>query len=80
MYVIVVFLLLPKIRGEADGGAAFKGNPTYFPWSCAEIVFTPKGKEPVVVGTFGIMRPEVLKSFDQSFPISAVEMNLEPFV
>lgn len=52
---------------------------TYFPGRAAEIVLTsPKtGKEPVVIGTFGILHPEVLGAFDILYPTSAVELDLE---
>lgn len=31
------------------------------------------------VGEFGIVHPEVLAAFDIPFPVSALEINLEPF-
>jgi len=55
---------------------------TYFPGRAAEILLTsPKtGKEPVVIGTFGILHPEVLGAFDIKYPTSAVELDLEPLL
>lgn len=55
---------------------------TYFPGRAAEILLTsPKsGKEPVVIGTFGILHPEVLGNFDILYPTSAVELNLDPLL
>jgi phenylalanyl-tRNA synthetase beta subunit len=74
-----------EVRGKSDS-AEWKGDPAYFEWSCGEIVFTladgngePAG-EPVVVGCFGILHPNVLKSYKQDYPIAAVEMQLEPFL
>lgn len=32
------------------------------------------------VGEFGVVHPEVLAAFDIQFPVSALEINLEPFV
>ena len=32
-----------------------------------------------VVGAFGIVHPEVLEAFEVAFPVSALEINLEPF-
>ena len=32
------------------------------------------------VGEFGVVHPEVLTAFDVPFPVSALELNLEPFV
>ena len=41
-----------------------------------------KGKSAPVaacVGKFGVIHPQVLKAFDIPFPVSALEINLEPF-
>lgn len=32
-----------------------------------------------VVGSFGVVHPEVLDNFEMAFPVSALEMTLEPF-
>ena len=56
---------------------------TYFPGRAAEILLTsPKnsGEEEVVIGTFGILHPEVLGSFDILYPTSAMELNLDPLL
>jgi phenylalanyl-tRNA synthetase beta chain len=54
---------------------------TYFPGRAAEILLTsPKNgtkEEPVVIGTFGILHPEVLGNFDIMYPTSAMELNLD---
>lgn len=31
------------------------------------------------VGTFGIIHPEVLEAFDIPYPVTALELNIEPF-
>lgn len=31
------------------------------------------------VGQFGVVHPEVLQAFDITYPVSALELNLEPF-
>lgn len=33
-----------------------------------------------VVGRFGVVHPEVLANFDISYPVSALELNIEPFL
>ena len=54
------------------------GSGTYFPGRAAEILLTsPKGGKRVVVGTFGILHPDVLGNFDINYPTSAVELDLE---
>lgn len=54
---------------------------TYFPGRAAEILLTSpkngKKEEPVVIGTFGILHPEVLGNFDIMYPTSAMELNLD---
>lgn len=32
-----------------------------------------------VVGAFGVVHPEALEAFEVAFPVSALELNLEPF-
>ena len=53
-------------------------NPTFFPGRAAALMLTTPAKaEPVCIGTFGILHPEVLKSFEFQYPVSAVELDLE---
>ena len=49
-----------------------------FPSMNAEIVlkFLKDGKE-TVVGTMGVMHPEVLHNFDVSYPCSVVELDVD---
>ena len=50
-------------------------NPTYFPGRCADIMH---GDD--VVGSFGIVHPQVLENFEIGFPCSSFEFNIEPFL
>ena len=52
---------------------------TYFPGRAAEVLLTsPKtGGKQVVIGTFGILHPNVLGEFDINYPTSAVELELD---
>jgi phenylalanyl-tRNA synthetase beta chain len=54
-------------------------NLTYFPSRCADIYLRQKG-ETRVIGSFGILHPEVLEKFGINFPTSAMEFDLEPFL
>ncbi|KAF9584696.1 phenylalanine--tRNA ligase subunit beta [Lunasporangiospora selenospora] len=54
-------------------------NPTYFPSRSADIYLRQKG-ETKVIGSFGILHPEVLEKFGFNFPTSALEFDLEPFL
>mmetsp|Transcript_26214 Transcript_26214/g.55241 ORF Transcript_26214/g.55241 Transcript_26214/m.55241 type:complete len:646 (+) Transcript_26214:147-2084(+) len=64
------------IRELKQGASDYAG--TYFPGRAAEILLTsPNGGERVVIGTFGILHPEVLANFDINYPTSAVELDLE---
>lgn len=49
-------------------------QPEYFPGRSAEVVYGD-----AVVGQFGIVHPEALEAFGVAFPVSALELNLEPF-
>uniref|UniRef100_A0A7S2H2G7 phenylalanine--tRNA ligase n=1 Tax=Helicotheca tamesis TaxID=374047 RepID=A0A7S2H2G7_9STRA len=54
---------------------------TYFPGRAAMVVVRNPGVEgEVVLGTFGILHPKVLKNFDVSYPASCVELDLSPLL
>lgn len=50
-------------------------NPTFFPGRRADVYYKNK-----VIGSFGIVHPLTLQKFDISYPCSAMELNLEPFL
>jgi phenylalanyl-tRNA synthetase beta chain len=54
-------------------------DPTYFHGQAASIHVSMNGKEQVV-GQLGVLHPTVLKNFELSFVVSALEMNLEAFL
>lgn len=55
--------------------------PTYFPGRGAEIHFREApGKPPVVLGSLGVLHPEVLASFEIPYVASSLEIDLEVFV
>mmetsp|Transcript_18226 Transcript_18226/g.28402 ORF Transcript_18226/g.28402 Transcript_18226/m.28402 type:complete len:632 (-) Transcript_18226:326-2221(-) len=55
---------------------------TFFPGRCADILLTYPGSggAQLKIGSFGILHPEVLKSFDIQYPASSVELDLEPLL
>lgn len=56
-------------------------EPTYFPGRCADIMIKQQtGESLLKLGTFGVLHPEVLRSFELLYPCSIVEMDLEPLV
>jgi phenylalanyl-tRNA synthetase beta chain len=56
-------------------------DPSYFPGRCAKVLITDaNNKKPFVVGTFGILHPEVISAFALTLPCSALELNLEQFL
>lgn len=50
-------------------------DPSYFPGRCANIVH--KG---TVIGRVGVLHPTVLHAFELTYPCSAIEICIEPFV
>jgi len=70
-----------EIHKLKEGGNDDVGG-TYFPGRAAEILLSsPKtGGEMIVMGTFGVLHPEVLGNFDIMYPTSAVELNLDPLL
>lgn len=49
-------------------------QPSYFPGRQATVHYG--GQE---VGVFGVVHPEVLEAFEVPYPVSALEVNIEPF-
>lgn len=54
-------------------------DPCCFPGMGAEIVlhWEEEGREDQVVGTFGVVHPEVLQNFEVTYPCSILEMDVE---
>eukprot|EP00195_Chlamydomonas_chlamydogama_P013016 CAMPEP_0202900502 /NCGR_PEP_ID=MMETSP1392-20130828/11868_1 /ASSEMBLY_ACC=CAM_ASM_000868 /TAXON_ID=225041 /ORGANISM="Chlamydomonas chlamydogama, Strain SAG 11-48b" /LENGTH=638 /DNA_ID=CAMNT_0049586901 /DNA_START=124 /DNA_END=2041 /DNA_ORIENTATION=+ len=63
---------------ESKAGGSYHWEPTddpcFFPGRQAKIVAFGK-----TVGVFGVVHPEVLLKFDIPYPVSAMELNIEPF-
>ncbi|TMW56401.1 hypothetical protein Poli38472_006411 [Pythium oligandrum] len=85
-----IFQLL-GIRGLVENPEVVKTLPeyyaiepsndnTYFPGRSANIVLYRKDQQPLKLGTYGVLHPEVLRNFDLLHPTSVVEMDLEPLV
>lgn len=54
-------------------------DPTYFPGHAASIHARIGGKE-YVIGAFGVLHPTVLEKYDLKYPVSTLEINIEPFL
>ncbi|CAJ0573148.1 unnamed protein product, partial [Mesorhabditis spiculigera] len=50
--------------------------PSFFPGRCAAVY----GPRKVKIGHVGVLHPEVLAAFGISLPVTALEINLEPFI
>ncbi len=50
-------------------------NETYFPGRRADVFVNGQ-----LIGAFGILHPQVLGAFEISYPTSALEINIEPFL
>lgn len=80
----VMEVLGVPLRGAGDAALEAKFGGSYHWAPCDEPTFFP-GRQAAVyargvrIGTFGIVHPEVLEKFDISSPVSALEINLEPF-
>lgn len=52
----------------------------YFKGRSAEIILEKSDKSSIVLGSMGIIHPQVLSNFDLVYPCSVMEINIEPFV
>lgn len=68
---------LSAAQSEASIGYEWKPSEdsTYFPGRQAAVL--SHGWQ---VGAFGVVHPNVLEKFDIPYPVSALELNIEPFV
>lgn len=55
-------------------------NPTFFEGHAASIHVRVGAGKVRCVGTFGILHPTVLERFELRYPISTLEINVEPFL
>lgn len=76
-YRVVKEGLFYTIQGDDTGLDA----GSYFPCRSADVLLTkPHVGNRVKIGSFGILHPEVLKSFYIQYPASCVEIDLEPLL
>ncbi|GMH34309.1 hypothetical protein BSKO_02143 [Bryopsis sp. KO-2023] len=66
----------PSLEKKLGGSYEWKpiNSATFFPGRQAGVYFKEKQ-----VGNFGVIHPEVLGKFDIDYPVSALEISLEPF-
>uniref|UniRef100_A0A7S4CJL3 phenylalanine--tRNA ligase n=1 Tax=Eutreptiella gymnastica TaxID=73025 RepID=A0A7S4CJL3_9EUGL len=75
-HVLQMLGCAPKSAAQPDGyRIAPSEDAAFFPGRQAEVFV--KGQK---VGIFGIIHPQVLKAFGVGMPVTAMELNLEPFV
>lgn len=74
---LMQLLEVPPVQDKSASGYYLRQgeDPTYFPGRAAEIVAYGQ-----VVGSLGVVHPEVVTAFDLNLPCSAIEINLEPFL
>merc|ERR1719309_1560686 len=74
---LMQLLEVPPVQsGSSDGYFLRQGeDPTFFPGRAADIVAYGQ-----VVGSLGVLHPDVVTGFDLNLPCSAIEINLEPFL
>ncbi|KAJ6144438.1 Phenylalanine--tRNA ligase beta subunit [Penicillium chermesinum] len=65
--------------GESQYFIKELNDPTYFPGHAASIHARIGGKE-YVLGAFGVLHPTVLEKYDLKYPVSTLEINIEPFL
>lgn len=54
-------------------------DPTYFHGHAASIHLRIGGKDHAI-GAFGILHPTVLEKYELKYPVSTLEINIEPFL
>ncbi|KAJ2380602.1 phenylalanine--tRNA ligase subunit beta [Coemansia sp. RSA 2611] len=54
--------------------------PTYLPGRSANVVRVAESGHKTVLGSIGVVHPEVLRNFELDYPVSSFEINIEPFL
>jgi len=74
---VMQLLEVPSVpAGDSSGYCLRQGEDSaYFPGRTADVLCYGQ-----LVGSLGVVHPEVLTAFDLNLPCSAVEINLEPFI
>jgi len=74
---LMQLLEVPPVQDKSARGYYLRQgeDPTYFPGRAAEIVAYGQ-----VVGSLGVVHPDVVTAFDLNLPCSAIEINVEPFL
>lgn len=56
-------------------------DKAYFPGRAANVLFCPgEGKKPILVGSLGVLHPQVMANFEIPYVGSSLELNLAPFL
>ncbi|KAJ2487565.1 phenylalanine--tRNA ligase subunit beta [Coemansia sp. RSA 2320] len=55
-------------------------HPTYLPGRSANVVYVDANGARTVLGSVGVLHPEVLRDFALDYPVSSFEINIEPFL
>ncbi|KAJ2828966.1 phenylalanine--tRNA ligase subunit beta [Coemansia sp. 'formosensis'] len=54
--------------------------PTYLPGRSANVVYVAESGHKTILGSIGVIHPEVLLNFELDYPVSSFEINIEPFL
>ena len=55
-------------------------DPTFYPGHAARIKLRIGQAEAQTIGTMGVLHPTVLEKFELNYPVTTLEINIEPFV
>ncbi|KAJ2612195.1 phenylalanine--tRNA ligase subunit beta [Coemansia sp. RSA 1365] len=77
---IMLALNVPRSKLERGYYLEEAEHPMYLPGRSASVVYTDEQNRRLVLGSIGIMHPEVLVNFELKNPISCFEINIEPFL
>ncbi|KAJ1964666.1 phenylalanine--tRNA ligase subunit beta [Dipsacomyces acuminosporus] len=77
---IMVSLNVPHAKEGKGYHLSEADLPTYLPGRSANIMYTDDEGKKVVLGSIGVIHPEVLANFELDYPVSSFEINVEPFL
>ncbi|KAJ1862909.1 phenylalanine--tRNA ligase subunit beta [Coemansia sp. RSA 2703] len=80
---VMLSLNVSRVRPGAQGVGYYLEEadiPTYFAGRSANVVYNAEDGSKIVLGSIGVIHPEVLGHYELDYPVSSFEINIEPFL
>ncbi|KAJ2072290.1 phenylalanine--tRNA ligase subunit beta [Coemansia sp. RSA 2673] len=77
---LMTALNVPHRKGAGGYYLEAADIPTYLPGRSANVVRVAENGDKIILGSIGVIHPEILRNFELDYPVSSFEINIEPFL